>query len=169
MVFIMRFVVGCDFGEFKRYYNKTVGNLGSAEEYWVAKDVSHLIVWRENNEIAGHAIWHESNTDEHKKGDPRDKEDKEMLKSLLGEKSNFVELHEVWLAKKHRGRGHGKKFFKFFEEFVRTTDHDAIIYYAYHPAAIAICRQRGYEEAYGLEAKGLEGKLETMYIFYLKL
>jgi len=36
----------------------------------------NLIVFRENGEIIGQAIWHETNTEEHKKGgDPREKED----------------------------------------------------------------------------------------------
>ena len=83
----MEFIVGCDLEEFKRYYKTlrdlhnyyktlglqdvSVGELGVEEEYWVTKDPCHLIVWREGNEIVGHAIWHETSTDEHKKGDPR--------------------------------------------------------------------------------------------------
>lgn len=165
----MKLVVGCDFDEFKSYYNRTLGTLGSVEEYWVEDDPSHLIVWRENNEVIGHAIWHETDTKEHRKGDPRDKEDTETLEKLLGGKTDFVELHEVWLQKKHRGKGYGKKFFEFFEEFIRKEGYDSIIYYAYHPAAIAISRRRGYKEAYGLEMKGIEGKLETMYVFCLSL
>jgi hypothetical protein len=41
----------------------------------VIKDSTQLIVWKENNKIVGHAVWHESNTGEHRKGDPRDRED----------------------------------------------------------------------------------------------
>ena len=53
----MRFIVGCDFDEFKRYYNETGGNLGSAEEYWITKDASHLIIWREMKE---RNLWNKS-------------------------------------------------------------------------------------------------------------
>lgn len=76
----MKFVVGCDLEEFRGYYRtledlhnyyRTLGlpinvvEIDGAEEYWVTKDPSHLIVWRKNNEIVGHAIWHETKTDEH--------------------------------------------------------------------------------------------------------
>jgi len=71
----MRFVVGCDFEEFKRY-SKRDGVRADLEvlKILLPKDSSCLIVWKENNEIIGHAIWHETNTEEHRKGDPRDKE-----------------------------------------------------------------------------------------------
>jgi len=165
----LRFVVGCDLDEFRSYHHRTVGPLGETEEYWVTKDQSHLIVWKKNEEIIGHAIWHETNIEEHRKGEPRDKKDREILKKLLGRKKDFVELHEVWLDKKHRGKGYGKKFFEFFEKFITNRGHDSIVYYAYHPAAIAICRKRGYKEAYGLQEKGIEGELQIMYVFYLSL
>lgn len=42
---LMKLVVGCEIDEFKSYYNKTVGTFDGAEEYWVTKDPSHLIVW----------------------------------------------------------------------------------------------------------------------------
>lgn len=173
---LLEFVVGCDLEQFKRYYKtlgdlhsyyKTlglqdvnVGELGVVEE-GIVRDPSHLIVWRENNEIIGHAIWHASNTDEHRVGDPRDKEDKEILKGLLGGKKDFVELHEIWLRKKHRGRGYGKRFFEFFEDFIKKQGYDSIVYYTDNPAAIAICRKRGYKE--GFLAK------ENWYVFYLSL
>jgi GNAT superfamily N-acetyltransferase len=156
----MRLVVGCDLGGFNRYYKKLAMDVEWQETYgyseelgiiWeriLIKNPSQLIVWRENNEIIGHVIWHESNTEEHRKGDPRDKEDKEILERLLGEKKSFVELHEIWLTKEHRGKGYGKQFFEFFEEFIKHRGYDSIVYYANHPAAIAICRQRGYEEDY---------------------
>lgn len=108
----MEFVVGCDLKEFKSYYKTlgdlhdyyktlglqgvSVGELGVDEAYWVTKDPSHLIVWREGHEIVGHAIWHETSTDDHKRGDPRDEEDKEILRRLVGgRKEDIVELHEV--------------------------------------------------------------------------
>ncbi|MDH5374884.1 MAG: GNAT family N-acetyltransferase [Candidatus Bathyarchaeota archaeon] len=164
----MKFVVGCDSEEFKEYYKRNgfageqgTGELGITEEKIVTQDPSHLIVWRENNEIIGDAIWHETNTEEHRKGVPRDKEDKEILEKLLGGKKDFVELHEVWLMKEYRGRGYGKKFFVFFEEFMRNRGFDSIVYYADHPAALAICRKRGYKEDYL--------KSESEYVFYIPL
>jgi len=160
----VRFVIGCDLKEFKEYYKNNgihnyfrtlrladtkFGQLGAVEEEIIKKDPSHLIVWRENDEIIGDAIWHESSTDEHRKGDPRDKEDRVILRRLLrGRKDNIVELHEVWLKKKHRGKGYGKKFFEFFEKFVKMKGFDSIVYYTDNPAAIAICRKRGYKEDY---------------------
>jgi hypothetical protein len=51
----------------------------------------------------GHAVWHESNTEEHRKGISGDKEDGEALK-LLGKKKDFVELHEWWLIEKCKGK-----------------------------------------------------------------
>jgi len=149
----MKFVVGCDLEEFKKYYRTSgwrgelgTGELGITEEKIVTQNPSHLIVWRENNKIIGHAIWHETNTEEHRKGDPRDKEDREILERFLEGKKDFVELHEVWLRKKHRGKGYGKRFFEFFEDFVRKQGYNSIVYYTDNPAAIAICRKRGYKE-----------------------
>lgn len=164
----MRFVVGCDLEEFKRYYKTNgyegelgTGELGPTEENIITRNSSHLIVWRENDKITGHAIWHETNTEEHRMGDPRDEEDREILRKLLGRKKDFVELHEVWLIKEYRGKGYGKRFFEFFEEFIKKRGYDSIVYYAFHPAAIAICRHRGYREDY------LSGEAE--YVFYLSL
>lgn len=165
----MKFIVGFSLEEFKRYYEmlddlheyfKTIGptdsesiELGETKRDIVERDPSHLIIWNEDDEIIGHAIWHEATTDEHKKGDPREEEDRDILERLLGGKKDLVELHEVWLKTKHRGRGYGKRFFQFFEDFVRSKGHDAIAYYTDHPAAIAICRERGYREDY-LEEEG---------------
>jgi GNAT superfamily N-acetyltransferase len=161
----MRIDVGCDLEEYKRYY-KTLddlhnyfrtlgltdvkfGELGSTEEEIIKGDLSHLIVWRENNNIIGHAVWHETSTDEHRDGDPRDREDREILRKLCcGKKDNIVELHEIWLRKKHRGKGYGEEFFEFFEEFIKKKGYNSIIYYTDNPAAIAICRNRGWKEAY---------------------
>jgi GNAT superfamily N-acetyltransferase len=174
---IMRIIVGCDLKEFKKYY-KTLddlhdyfrtrgiadvkfGELGGVEEGIIRRDPSHLIVLRENNEIIGHAIWHESNTDEHRAGDPRDEEDKRILRKLAGGKKDVIELHEIWLRQKHRGKGYGKQMFEFFEDFLRKRGYNSIVYYADHPAAIAICRNRGYKEDF-LEK-------EKWYVFYLSL
>jgi len=162
----LRFVVGCDLEEFKKYYKTNgfageqgTGELGITEEKIVTQDPAHLIVWRENNEIIGDAIWHETSTDEHREGDPRDREDREILRKLCGEKKgNIVELHEIWLRKKYRGKGYGKRFFEFFEEFIGKKGYDSIVYYADHPAALTICRKRGYTEDYL--------KSEAEYVFY---
>jgi len=170
----MRFLVDCDVGEeFRRYLRKIVfyreeDNMGKLEAFVKAK-LFNLIVWKEKSEIIGHAIWHESNTAEHRKGDPRDRKDHEILEKLLGRKKNFVELHEVWLLKEHRGKGYGSEFFEFFEQFIRSRGYETIVYYAYHPAAVTICRQQGYQEAYGIEEIGLEGEKQTCYVFCLSL
>ena len=175
----MEFVVGYELNEFKRYYKKlatdlewqkTFGyspELGDLWEHILSRNPSQLIVFKEKNEIVGHAIWHPTNTKEHRKGDPREKEDTEMLEKLLGGKKDFIELHEIWLRTEHRGKGYGKRFFKFFEKFIKNKGHDSVIYYADHPAAIAICRKRGYREAYGLKYKELQGKTRTFHVFYL--
>lgn len=165
----MKIQVGCDLNEFKRYYEAVVGKLGETEEYCVKQDPTHLIIWRKKTRIIGHVIWHESDTDEHRSGDPRDKEDKETLVKLLGSKTEFVELHEVWLTKEHRGKGYGKVFFNFFEKFMQKKGYEDIIYYVYHPAAIAICRDRKYREACCLEMEGLEGNLETTHVFHISV
>jgi hypothetical protein len=47
--------------------------------------------------------------------------------------------------------------------------YDSIVYYAFDPAAVAICRKRGYKEAYGLKEAGPFGKIETTYALYLRL
>ena len=173
----MKFIVGCNLEEFEKYYktlddlhdyfktigltDATFGEIGDIEKLLIKSDPSHLIVWKQNNEIIGHAIWHESNTDEHRKGAPRDKEDKQMLRRLIGTKKDFIELHEIWLKTKHRGNGYGKKFFQFFENFAKKRGYNSIIYYTDNPAAIAICCKRGYKEDFL--------KTENWHIFYLNL
>lgn len=169
----MEIVVGCDLEEFKRYYKRLAedkewqGIFGFTEEpdtSWekvLVENPTQLIVMRENNEIIGHLIWHESNTDEHRKGDSRDEEDKQILRRLLGGKKDFIELHEIWLRQKHRGKGYGNQLFEFFEDFMRKKGYYSIVYYADHPAALAICRKRGYKEGF------LEKERE--YVFHLSL
>jgi GNAT superfamily N-acetyltransferase len=171
----LRFDVGCDLDEFRRYhknsgihkYLKSVGLTDGYDENLdymmnvVIKDSSQLIVWREDNKVVGHAVWHESNTEEHRKGDPREKEDTEALKKLLGEKE-FVELHEIWLIEEYRGKGYGEMFHDFFEKFMKDKGCSDIVFYAHHPAAVAICSKHGYKE--GGYLKGLEE-----YVFYLPL
>ncbi|UCC32848.1 MAG: GNAT family N-acetyltransferase [Candidatus Bathyarchaeota archaeon] len=169
MGWILRFVVGCELEEFKEYYRRNgfageqgTGELGITEEKIVVQDPAHLIVWRQNDEIIGDAIWHETSTDEHREGVPRDKDDREILTELCGGKrDNIVELHEIWLIEKYRGKGYGEKFFEFFEEFIGRKGYDSIVYYADHPAALAICRGRGYKEGY-LKSLG-------EYVFYIQL
>lgn len=169
----MRFVVGCDLEEFKKYYKSledlhnyfksigledvSFGELGEIEEHLIKDNPSHLIVWRLDGEVVGHAIWHESSTGEHRRGVPRDRE---VLERLVGGEGEFVELHEVWLKSEYRGRGFGERFFEFFEELVRSRGDGAIVFYTDNPAAMAICRKREYKEEYYKE--------EAWYIFYLK-
>ncbi|MHA2142978.1 MAG: GNAT family N-acetyltransferase, partial [Candidatus Thorarchaeota archaeon] len=77
----------------------------------------------------------------------RDEDDRETLRKLFGGKrENLVELHEVWLRTEHRGKGHGHRFFSFFEYFVRERGFDGIVYYTDDIAAIALCRRRRYNE-----------------------
>ena len=169
----MRFEVGCnpESEEFKEYWNRN----GYDQEYKgydhdrlleelvdIIKDNSQLIVWRENGKIVGHAVWHESNTEEHRKGVPRDKEDREALTKLLGKKKDFVELHEWWLIEKYRGKGYGNEFLDFFEAYMKSERCADLVFYADHPAALAAFRKHGYKEG-----GYLEGSKE--YIFYLPL
>jgi len=169
----MKFIEGCDFPEFCAYLTKLglyagEGELGRLKNR-LESGGSNLIVFREDGQIIGHAIWHESNSEEHRKGSPREKEDREILQGFMEKGRDFVELHELWLKKEHRGKGYGKRFFDFFENYIERKGYDSIIYYAFDPAAIAICRKRGYKEAYGLKEAGPYGNVETMYVFYLKL
>jgi hypothetical protein len=76
---LMRIDVGCDLEEYKRHYgilddlhsyfrtfgldDVVFGELGSTEEEIMKRDPSHLIVWRENNEIMEREIaWIKSST-----------------------------------------------------------------------------------------------------------
>jgi GNAT superfamily N-acetyltransferase len=162
---LLRIDVGCSLEEYRRYYRTldgfhdylrtlgltdvTVGELGSTEEEIIKNDPTHLIVLRKHKEIIGHAIWHEASTDEHRAGDPRDTEDRDLLRELCGgQRDQLVELHELWLRKRWRRRGYGKRFFEFFEDFVKAKGHDSIVYYTEHPAARAICRKRGWKEGF---------------------
>ncbi len=159
----MKLELGCDFQEFRHYYERNWGPLGATEKKWVTEDPFHLIVWREGPEILGHAIWHHATTEEHRPGDPRDEQDRKILTKLVGPGKSFIELHELRLRREHRRKGYGKEFFDFFENFVSRKGHD-LVYYAYDAAAIAICRQRGYQEECGVEAEG-----QMCWVFYLDL
>jgi ribosomal protein S18 acetylase RimI-like enzyme len=140
----LRFVVGCDLKELREYWGRSGydGNLDYLLKV-VIKDPTQLIAWKENDEIIGHSVWHESNTEEHRKGDPRDKEDREALKKLLGGKKNFVELHEIWLIEKYRGKGYGNEFLDFFEAYMKSKKYVDLVFYAHHPAALAAFRKHG--------------------------
>lgn len=169
----MKFVEGCDFGEFSKYLAK-IGQYAAEGELerlkrFIDSGLFNLIVFRENGEIVGHAIWHETSTEEHRKGDRRDEDDREILRGFFGGKKDFVELHELWLTREKRGKGYGKRFFGFFEEYVRDKGYDSIVFYAFDPAAVAICRQRGYKEGYGIKEAGPYGEPETCYAFCLQL
>jgi GNAT superfamily N-acetyltransferase len=169
----LRFVEGCDFKEFNQYltnigqYTKE-GELERLKAFIGSKHFN-LIVFRENNDIIGHAIWHETNTEEHRKGEPREEDDRKALHSLLGENKNFIELHELWLTSKNRGKGYGKKFFDFFEAHIRNKGYESLVFYAFDPAAMSICRKRGYIEAYGVRETGPYGNMETAHVFYRQL
>ncbi|MFX0168636.1 MAG: GNAT family N-acetyltransferase [Candidatus Hodarchaeota archaeon] len=165
----IRFELGCDVNEFKQYYESIHKKLTNLEMKIIKQDPEHLIVWRENSVIVGHALWHEASTDEHRRGDPRDAEDREILQKLFDGKKEIVELHEVWLKKEHRMKGYGKQFFEFFETLMRQKEHYEIAYYAYHPAALNICRSRGYREECCLQSPGFEGTIVTQYLFRISL
>ena len=165
----VQFELGCDLAEFRQYYETVQEKLSDLEIMIIEQDPAHLIVWREENEIVGHALWHEASTDEHRKGDPRDAEDQAILRKLFGGPIDLVELHEVWLKKECRGRGYGSRFFRFFEELMRSKQYTEIAYYAYNPAALAICRRRGYREECCLTLPGFEGTIETMSVFRISL
>ncbi len=160
----MKFEVGCNRDELGEYWKRSGydGNIDHLINV-VIKDPSQLIVMKIDSKIVGHAVWHESNTQEHRKGDPRDKEDREALEKLLGtKKKDFVELHEIWLIKEHRGKGYGELFHTFFEKLMKNKGHHHIVFYAHHPAAVAICRKHGYKEGGYLKGLG-------EYVFYLSL
>ncbi len=160
----VKFEVGYDIEKFKAYYEvtlaspsylKAVGeNDGVVEVQYITEKPSRLVVWTEDGRIIGHAIWHESNIDEHKPGSPRDEDDRSLLQQLMGARKNFVELHELWLDPRYRGKGYGKKFFDFFENFARKLGHRFIVFYAFNEAAITLCRQRGHVEAHGGKSAG---------------
>jgi ribosomal protein S18 acetylase RimI-like enzyme len=170
----LRFEVGCDpkSEEFKEYWSRNgygQENKGYNHDRLLEMLVNaikgnllQLIVWKENGKIVGHAVWHESNTEEHRKGVPRDKEDSEALRKLLGNKKDFVELHEWWLIQKYRGKGYGNEFLDFFEALMKSKGDVDLVFYADHPAALAAFRKHGYREG-----GYLKGPKE--YVFYLSL
>lgn len=163
------FVGGLPNEDFRKYYsalsdlqdyyvsrcNRESGpfELGKEEQQHVERNPNHLIIWREEGEIVGHCIWHETSTEEMIPGDPRDDDDRNCLRHLFGGgKDNLVELHELWLRTEHRGKGFGRQFFDFFEDYV-SAEFDGIVHYTDHKAVIALCRERGYRESF-LESSG---------------
>jgi len=156
----MDFIVGYNFrkngltlDELREEIISEFDELYSTEEEIVKSDPTHLIAMVEDKKILGWAIWHESNTREHQKGDSRDEEDIKILEKLSNGRSEIIELHELWLKKAHRGKGYGVQFFEFFEKFVTTKGYDKIVYYADNASAISICRKRGYKESYNENLK----------------
>lgn len=123
--------------------------LGEDEKRHFERDPNHLIMWSDNGEIVGHCIWHETSTEDMSLDDPSEAEVRECLMQLFGgEKNNLVELHELWLKSEHRGKGFGHQFFDFFEDFASRGEFDGIVHYTDHEAVIALCRKRGYKEAF---------------------
>ena len=154
----VEFLHGCDAERFRDYYRMVLGEPGATELSIIDEDPQRLIVWLAGNAIVGHAIWHPSNTRAHPGGEPREPEDRSILEQGLGVFGDFVELHEVGLREDRRGRGYGSDFFEYFESMVKRLGYRHIVYYADHPAALAICRARGYRECYGVELDGVGGK-----------
>lgn len=156
----MEFIVGFNLEKFGisliELRNELLQNIAifdDAEEMIVKEDPSHLIVWIENQELIGWAIWHESSTNEHRKGSERSESDRKILEKLIGTNKEIIELHELWLKKKYRGKGYGKQFFDFFEDFLLRLGYKRIVYYTDNPAALSICRKRGYKAEYNKELK----------------
>jgi GNAT superfamily N-acetyltransferase len=161
----LKFIVGYDFQSFEEYY-KTLeslhsyykiinesdvvcGELGPDEHTIIMQNESHLIVWLANDEIIGHAVWHEISTDVGRDGDPRDDIDRDILRELFGGmKDNIVELHELWLRPVYRGKGYGQEFFEFFERYIREQGFQGILYYTDNLSAISLCRKRDYKESF---------------------
>jgi len=165
------FELGCDYNEFCRYYESVLENEEGRENglMYFKQNPEQLIIWREDDEIVGHTIWHHCSTDEHQPGNPRDAADRAMLRELFGGKMDIIELHEVWLKKEHRGKGYGAQFFAYFEELMRGKQQTEITYYAYNPAALAICRKRGYKLGGYMYMSGFEGKIEKTYVIRISL
>ena len=160
---------GGNIKELRNHLEKLGLGLGETEERLITEKPERLILWRDNNELVGHAIWHESNTKQHPDGTPREPDDLKILEEELKVEGDFVELHEIWLSDDHRGMGYGSKFFEYFEKMVRERGYHAIVYYADHPAALSICMRRGYRYAYGVELDGITGQRARYYVLAKEL
>jgi len=163
------FVHGCQIEELEEYFKRIGLSFGETERQLIMENPDRLIVWRENGTIVGHTIWHSSNTQVHPDGEPRELDDRHILEDELGVKGDFIELHEIWLSDESRGKGYGTQFFDYFEKMARQKGYQSIVYYADHPAAMSICRRRGYNEAYGVELDGITGQRSTFYVLSLSL
>ena len=166
---VVEFSHGGDIEELREHL-KTLGlTLGLTEERLIRESPERLILWREQGALVGHTIWHASNTKVHPDGEEREAEDRRILEKELHVVGDFIELHEIWLSDDNRGKGYGTKFFDYFEDMVKRKGFNAIVYYADHPAAMFICRKRGYREHYGLELDGITGEGITCYTFAKEL
>lgn len=159
------FTHGADLVFFRKYYQSIFGEIGKTELEIIKENPDHLITLQSDDVILGHCIWHESNTRSHPNGTHRDDKDRKILEEELGVEGHFIELHEVWLKEDKRGRGLGKLFFDYFEDMVKSRDYRFIVYYADHPAALKICRNRGYKESYGVELDGITGDGGVFQVF----
>ncbi len=136
------------------------------ERSHVLNNPEHLILFVDKGKIIGHAIWHESNTEVHTPGGgPREADDRQALRRLVGKGGEFIELHELWVIPEQRGNRYGTRFFDFFEKFAAGRGFSHIIHYAYDPAALAVCRKRGYREEFGVKS----GMTPTLTVFCLDL
>jgi len=163
------FTHGYPLDKFTEYYRDTIGELGETERRLISDNPDQLIVWHEDDEIVGHAIWHPSDTSTHPDGEPREEDDRRILEDELGVRGPFIELHEVWLKETSRGRGHGTAFFTHFEATAKKRGFKQIVYYADHPAALTICRTREYKEAWGVELNGIKGETTKHHVLSKKL
>lgn len=92
----MEIVVGWDFEKFRQYYIQTMGKLGTIEEMIVKQDPRHLMIWKKNDQILGHAIWHEGNTKEHMCKILTLKEKKEVIKRERNSKIVLEQYSYPW-------------------------------------------------------------------------
>jgi GNAT superfamily N-acetyltransferase len=159
----LKFDVGGNLEDFESYYptaglpwvtRASFGRVGDVERSYIMSNPEHLILFKEDQEIIGHMIWHESNTEEHSGGRVRAEDDRTVLRELLGQGEEFAELHELWLVRSRRGRGYGRMFFDFFEKFARQRSFRHVVHYAFDPAALAICHDRGYRDRFGVMSGG---------------
>ena len=166
---MVTFTHGGNIEELRKHLEKLGLTLGATEERLIRENPDQLILWREGDTLVGHTIWHPSNTKQHPDGKPREEDDRHVLEDELGVEGDFVELHEIWLADDHRGRGYGSAFFEYFEDMVQQRGYDSIVYYADHPAAMTICMKRGYTQAYGVELDGITGERSRYYVLAKRL
>jgi len=114
--------------------------------------------------VVGTAIWHESNTDEHRKGDPKHEEDREALLRRLVRSGILLGGVRFGFWKSIEKKVMARCFFELFEEYMRSKGYERIVFYANHPATLAICRKRGYKKGGCIDIEG-----EVEYVFYLPL